>query len=536
MYARHFGLQREPFSIAPDPHSLFMSERHREALAHLLYGLQSGGGFVLLTGEIGTGKTTVSRAFLEQVPAHCKVAYVFNPRLSVIELLQTVCEEFGIEVAAPGAKAQVDALNRFLLATHAAGGISVLMIDEAQKLSSSVLEQLRLLTNLETNERKLLQIILIGQPELRRKLAKPGLEQLAQRVVARFHLGPLDASDVAPYMQHRLAVAGLQGAMPFEARALRRMHGLTGGVPRRINVLADRALLGAYASGRASVSAAVLAKAAAEVFDRPAASRRPWVLAGAAGLGLVSMALVALWSAWPAPGRVAAVSAAAPAAAPAVRGAASAGVAASTAMSARPAASAVAAAAGGAMSEAQAQRMLAAMWGVTLADGDVCAQVRVATAAPISADANVSTLQCFRSPAVNLALLRQLSRPGVVTLDIEGGAPTAALLLGLSAQTALLRVGDQDQVVTLAAFGRAWRGDFTSVWRGASASAPAAWLEQQLQSLDRSAAAVSLSARVQSFQRAQGLPADGVAGPMTLMQLNRALGVDEPRLRELGLP
>ncbi len=532
MYARHFGLQREPFSIAPDPHSLFMSERHREALAHLLYGLQSGGGFVLLTGEIGTGKTTVSRAFLEQVPAHCKVAYVFNPRLSVMELLQTVCEEFGIEVAASGAKAQVDALNRFLLATHAAGGISVLMIDEAQKLSSSVLEQLRLLTNLETNERKLLQIILIGQPELRRKLAKPELEQLAQRVVARFHLGPLAASDVAPYMQHRLAVAGLQGAMPFEARALRRIHGLTGGVPRRINVLADRALLGAYASGHSRVSAAVLAKAAAEAFDRPGVSLRPWVLAGAAGVVVLSVALVALWWAWRAPGRVAPLSAAASAAAPiAALPAAQGASAAASAPSPTPAA-VVAAAASGPMSEAQAQRALAAMWGVTMADGDVCAPARRPIATPNAADA----LQCFRTTAMTLALLRQLARPGVVTLDVEGGAPTAALLLGLSAQTALLRVGDQDQVITLAAFGRTWRGDFMSLWRGASASATAAWLEQQLQSLDRSAAAASLSARVQSFQRAQGLPADGVAGPMTLMQLNRALGVDEPRLRELSAP
>ena len=465
------------------------------------------------------------------------MAYVFNPRLSVIELLQTVCEEFGIEVAASGAKAQVDALNRFLLATHAAGGISVLMIDEAQKLSSSVLEQLRLLTNLETNERKLLQIILIGQPELRRKLAKPGLEQLAQRVVARFHLGPLAASDVTPYMQHRLAVAGLQGAMPFEARALRRMHGLTGGVPRRINVLADRALLGAYASGHSRVSAAVLAKAANEAFDRPAASIRPWVLAGAAGALVVSTALVAMWWAWRAPGRVAGASAAASAAAPAaaVRAAVAAIAAAPASMPSLSPAGVVVAAADGPMSEVQAQRALAAMWGVTLTEGDACAPARVpiaAAAAPASADA----LQCFRSPAMTLALLRQLARPGVVTLDLEGNTPTAALLLGLSAHAAQLRVGNQEQVVTLAAYGRAWRGDFMSLWRGASASAPAAWLEQQLRSLDRSATATSLSARVLSFQRAQGLPADGVAGPMTLMQLNRALGVDEPRLRELGAP
>src|SRR3954468_7465726 len=196
MYAPFFGLAREPFSIAPDPRYLFMSERHREALAHLLYGLSGGGGFVLLTGEIGAGKTTVCRCFLEQIPKRCNVAYIFNPKLTVEELLKTVCDEFGItaEHLGPGTttlKDHVDALNEFLLATHAVGQNNVLIIDEAQNLSADVLEQLRLLTNLETSERKLLQIILIGQPELRTMLARPELEQLAQRVIAHFHLDAL---------------------------------------------------------------------------------------------------------------------------------------------------------------------------------------------------------------------------------------------------------------------------------------------------------------------------------------------------------
>ena len=193
MYAAHFGLKREPFSIAPDPRYLFMSERHREALAHLLYGVRGGGGFVLLTGEIGAGKTTVCRCFLEQVPERCNVAYIFNPKLTATELLQSVCDEFriaGARACAESAtvKDHVDALNEFLLRTHAAGQNNVLIIDEAQNLSTDVLEQLRLLTNLETNERKLLQIILIGQPELRDMLLEPELEQLAQRVIARYHL------------------------------------------------------------------------------------------------------------------------------------------------------------------------------------------------------------------------------------------------------------------------------------------------------------------------------------------------------------
>lgn len=190
MYTQYFNLRQPPFSIAPDPRYLFMSERHREALAHLLYGVGSGGGFVLLTGEIGAGKTTVCRCFIEQVPENCRLAYIFNPKLSVEELLLSICDEFRIELAPAGAgavsiKTYVDAINGYLLASHAQGKNNVLVIDEAQNLSADVLEQLRLLTNLETSERKLLQIILIGQPELRTMLARPELEQLAQRVIAR---------------------------------------------------------------------------------------------------------------------------------------------------------------------------------------------------------------------------------------------------------------------------------------------------------------------------------------------------------------
>ncbi|MCW5636520.1 MAG: AAA family ATPase, partial [Rubrivivax sp.] len=278
MYAEFFGLSKDPFSIAPDPRFLFMSEKHREALAHLLYGVGGGGGFVLLTGEIGAGKTTVCRAFLEQIPKHCDVAYIFNPKLTVTELLQSVCEEFHIALperpargagATPTVKNYVDAINRFLLAEHAAGRSAVLIIDEAQSLAPDVLEQLRLLTNLETHERKLLQIILIGQPELRDMLASPGLEQLAQRVIARCHLGALTAGETVRYVQHRLAVAGASGGthVPFEPEAMSRLFQLTGGVPRRINLLAGRAMLGAYAHGRNQVDKTMVEQAAREVFD-----------------------------------------------------------------------------------------------------------------------------------------------------------------------------------------------------------------------------------------------------------------------------
>ena len=307
MYTSFFGLRQEPFSIAPDPRYLFMSERHREALAHLLYGVRGGGGFVLLTGEIGAGKTTVCRCFLEQVPKRCNVAYIFNPKLTVTELLKTVCEEFRIphplasrDGRPETVKDYLDPINEFLLRTHAVGQNNVLIIDEAQNLSPDVLEQLRLLTNLETNERKLLQIILIGQPELRSMLARPELEQLAQRVIARYHLRALSPRETLVYIRHRLSVAGLNGALPFDRRAAQQVHTLSRGVPRRINLLCDRALLGAYAAGHRRVDRDTVNTAAVEVFDQgdsatlpPPRHTRSLVLASVVGL-LVGASLVAL--------------------------------------------------------------------------------------------------------------------------------------------------------------------------------------------------------------------------------------------------
>ena len=310
MYKKFFGLKHEPFSIAPDPHYLFMSERHREALAHLLYGVRGGGGFVLLTGEIGAGKTTVCRCFLEQVPRRCNVAYIFNPRQTAEELLQSICEDFRLaREIEPGrvltARDHVAALNEFLLRTHGVGQNNVLIIDEAQSLSAEVLEQLRLLTNLETNERKLLQIILIGQPELRDMLARPELEQLAQRVIARYHLDALTPRETVQYIHHRLSVAGLKGAFPFDEAAMQRIHALSRGVPRRINLLCDRALLGAYASGKPQVDVAILDKAAAEVRgEMPPRRRRVGArsvrtrVAAALGLGVIAGAALFAAGLW----------------------------------------------------------------------------------------------------------------------------------------------------------------------------------------------------------------------------------------------
>ncbi len=558
MYAKFFGLEREPFSIAPDPRYLFMSERHREALAHLLYGLAGGGGFVLLTGEIGAGKTTVCRCFLEQIPKTCNVAYIFNPKLTVTELLKSVCDEFHIEVLRrePGAatvKDYLDPLNQFLLRSHAEGRNNVLIIDEAQSLSADVLEQLRLLTNLETNERKLLQIILIGQPELRTMLAKPELEQLAQRIIARFHLDALSEAETDRYIRHRLSVAGLAGAGPFDRHARARIHRLSRGVPRRINMLCDRALLGAYAGGRAQVNRATLNQAAREVLlgvaqrssgtSRRAATLGAALLLGAAALGAATLALN---GSAPRVARVASnPAAAASGAAPA---AASASVAASAAPSLQVAASATEPVAAPDLkarfttllrSEADAWRELGPSWNLTLDATDPCLAAAKAQ------------VQCYRSSSSTLALIRQIGRPGILTLYDEQNQPFFAVLTGLAEGSATLRMAGSEQTVSLLSLAGLWRGEFATFWRtppgyanrGADTSGrtTARWLTIQFDALDaaappaaRPASGAALKSRVLAFQLARGLRPDGVAGPTTLMQLNRAVGIDEPRLNTPG--
>ncbi len=536
MYAAYFGLAHEPFSIAPDPRYLYMSERHREALAHLLYGLGAGGGFVLLSGEIGTGKTTVCRLFLEQVPANCNVAYIFNPKLTVIELLQSVCEEFHIALPpadrAPTVKDYLDPLNDFLLREHAAGRNNVLIIDEAQNLSAEVLEQLRLLTNLETSERKLLQIILIGQPELRAMLARPELEQLAQRVIARYHLDAMTAPETAQYIQHRLEVAGLERPLPFDRRALQRIHELARGVPRRVNLLCDRALLGAFAGGQPAADRRTVEKAAAEVFgDAAAPGAKPpravvvLALAVAAGAGLYAAA--ARWLE-PISPQLQAAPAAASAAPPAPV------LAASVAAPAAPAAAPAAAAPPPTLlrDTDQAWRELAQLWQLPVPQqGDPCEALRR------------EGVQCF-SRSLSLPVIRELGRPGILTLDAATGSPRYALLTGLTRDSATLRAGGSEQTVTLTALAQRWQGGFATLWRSppgydgrSDDPQTLAWMAAGLAQATGAPAPggtptldAALRARLRTFQTAQGLAADGQPGPMTFMQLNRTAGVAEPRL------
>ena len=265
MYTAYFGLKEKPFSIAPDPQYLFMSDRHREALAHLTYGLGDAGGFVLLTGEVGTGKTTVSRCLMERLPENTQAAFILNPTLSCHELLATICDELKIRYRKTGAtlKTLTDKIQDKLLNNHKNNMNTLLIIDEAQHLQPEVLEQLRLLTNLETNTKKLLQVILIGQPELQVLLRRRDLRQLAQRITARYHLLPLNKQEVAQYIKHRLSIAECIRAI-FTPSAMKALHDICGGVPRLINLVSERSLINAYGANLATVDKKIVILSAQE--------------------------------------------------------------------------------------------------------------------------------------------------------------------------------------------------------------------------------------------------------------------------------
>lgn len=266
MYLDYFGLKKEPFTISPDPAFLYPSARHRQALAHLKYGIEREGGFILLTGEVGTGKTTLTRLLLRQLPGNVRVAYILNARLGELDLMSSICQELGVsqDPYKTNIREYTDALNKDLLAAHAAGKKTLLVIEEAQNLDPAVLEMLRLLTNLETDTTKLLHILLVAQPELLEVIGRPELRQLNQRVVSRYHLEPLNLQETSSYLRHRMRRAGCTRPV-FDQTAAAEIHRISGGVPRIINLLSERSLLGAYASEQASVSKQIAAKASNEV-------------------------------------------------------------------------------------------------------------------------------------------------------------------------------------------------------------------------------------------------------------------------------
>jgi len=306
MYHDFFGIDENPFSNTPDPKYLFMSPRHKEALAHLIYGVEGDSGFVLLTGEVGTGKTTLCRYLSENLPDNVEMALCINPRLSEAELLASICDDFGIRThgSMSSVKNLTDSINAYLLELYARGGRAVLIIDEAQNLRFEMLEQVRLLTNLETSQNKLLQIILIGQTELKEFLDQPKLRQLSQRITARYHLDPMNIHDSREYVAHRIHVSGLDENV-FKSGAVTEICTQSRGIPRLINSISERCLLGAYANGQETVSRKLAREAAGEVLGKAAPSHKPVFIVFLAALlvsamGLIFVAINPLDSALPA--------------------------------------------------------------------------------------------------------------------------------------------------------------------------------------------------------------------------------------------
>ena len=535
MYLAYYGLREPPFSITPDPRFVFLSERHRDALAHLLFGIDKGGGggFVQLTGEVGTGKTTLSRLLLEQLPENARIALVLNPRQNAIELLETVCEELRIDIDGKrgSAKALIDALNSYLLDAYAQGLRVVVLIDEAQSLPADTLEQVRLLTNLETHNQKLLQILLLGQPELRDLLARPDLRQLAQRITARFHLSPLDERETAAYLRHRWRIAG-GSRFPFNAKAVRRVHARSGGVPRLINVIAERALLAGYARDAVSIDARLVDAAAREVLP-PSHPRRPHPgLAIAAGVGVAVLVAGAWWwHPWSTATPVAP-------AAPALVATPNHGTTTATRPRVEridPATFAGLLDSAGATPVAGWQQLLQ-QWSLP---GDAITLAQDGGCTPTNGHPE---LHCVQG-STRLDTLLALDRP--VLLPLHAGAADAwVLLLGADTRAARLRIGTHTVDVDRTALQAHWDGRYAGLWRGPDAlsqtpmpgsSGPAVdWLWQRLASPPPAAGTpynASLRNAVRELQGARGLPTDGIAGSLTLMAL--ANDLPGPRLQRV---
>ena len=526
MYLEYYGLREAPFSITPDPRYVFLSERHRDALAHLLYGIGKGGsgGFVQLTGEVGTGKTTLCRLLLEQLPENTRVALVLNPKVSPVELVETACEELKLDIGGKrgSLKALTDTLNAFLLDAYAEGLRVVLIVDEAQNLSTESLEQVRLLTNLETPTQKLLQIILLGQPELREMLERPELRQLTQRITARYHLTPLDAAETEAYVRHRLAVAGC-ARIPFSRLGLKALYQRSGGIPRLVNIIADRALMAGYAREQDSIGERLVNRAADEAL--PGHTRYwlhrygRWATAAAV---LFAIAAGAWW--WgnraPAPAFV-------PAGTPAVAAPArDEGVERLQAqLATKPVDTAL-----------SAFTQLLARWQVDA--GSV--SVREASRCPPQVAPGIA---CLRGRA-SIEQLARFDRPLILLLGED--ASGHALLQGVGKQKLRLDLAGARHEFALAALPTLWNGEFIALWRvppelpptlarGAS-GAGVAWVMDRLHAFDNGPATAAapifdaaLEQRVRALQVAYGIRDDGIVGPETQFALS-ALDDSGPHL------
>ena len=551
MYLSFFGLLEKPFAITPDPRYLYLSERHAEALAHLLYGINDAGGFVQLTGEVGTGKTTIIRSLLAQTPKNAEIALILNPRMTAPEFLLTICEELGIGVpdaATESRKDLVDILNHYLLRAHADGRRVVLVVDEAQNLAPEVLEQVRLLTNLETNTQKLLQIILIGQPELRELLARNELRQLAQRVTGRYHLHPLSDTETAAYVRHRLRVSGSTSDI-FSNFALAELYHLSGGVPRVINIVADRALLGAYTQDRHRVTSGLVRHAAGEVFGRRFAPRwLPWLGAAAAALALAAT----VWGMWPlmpwGAHKSAAVASADITHAAVIKSNAvipAATATAPVAASAPPGATlqALLTEHSNATGPDDAFTQLFGLWGAHYVAGntDPCSQ------------AVQQGMECLVQRG-SFGQLRMYNRPAILMLNDDAGVKHQVVLAALDDEHARINLAGALHEIGIGELSRYWFGDFVLLWRpGTQKVKPLSvgmrgdevrWLRESLERVQGVTAgqAVSdvfdteLSQLVMAFQRQHRLAVDGIAGIQTQIVLASAVAAPDSPLLSATAP
>jgi general secretion pathway protein A len=550
MYHEFFGLTEPAFSIAVNPRYLFMSEQHREALAHLLFGIQRG-GFVMLTGEVGTGKTTIIRCLLEQLPINTDIAIILNPMASAPELLSTICDELGASYLKdePTIKELTDSLNRFLLENHRKGRKTVLLIDEAQLLKVPVLEQIRLLTNLETTTEKLLQIVLVGQPELKKLLAKPSLRQLSQRITARFHLEALSSTETKDYIAHRLKVAGLAAnQQPFTDEMIKKIHRFSGGIPRLINVLCERLLLGAYAKNRRFVDKDIFDKAVKEVGEvskhekedqheyegtKKALGWQPLVAAFLIG------GIIAVWAFVPtnhteqnilASGSV------------------------STLITSTPAQSVVTQNTNAASSSSAATDTDF----LSLAQRDK-SQAQIDLFNFLGITPNDKNNPCINKKKVNYVCektqlhswdeLKDINRPGIMTLATPEKKWVYAVVIGLNENHLVLfdakaEKEQQQKIVLWTDIVERWNGDLIYVWSRpkdfedrlelGDKSPLVTWVAEQFAKLDKQSSPLTrefftdkLKKRVELFQASHNIIPDGVFNAQTLRRLNEDLAIDK---------
>jgi general secretion pathway protein A len=532
MYHTFFGLSEPAFSIAVNPRYLYMSQQHKEALAHLLYGV-AGGGFVMLTGEVGTGKTTIIRCLLEQMPENTDIAIVMNPMSNVPELLTTICDELGATYIKdePSIKDLTDALHTFLLHNHTHGRNTVLLIDEAQLLSTQALEQVRLLTNLETTTQKLLHIILVGQPELKALLSKPELRQLAQRITARFHLTPLTLAETQAYIRHRLKVAGLpEGRNPFPYAIIKRIHAFTGGIPRLINVICERCLIGAYGSNKARIDNTIFNAARKEVIggleqSQVAKKNLYWKSAIAALVSGLFLTLIYVTQFTKGHNITKAKTS----------------QLASLSSSAASSAASSSAASAAIRNYHDAEDAFFSYLGVPLAP-----ETR-----PCGKNLKLSQ-QCAKVSLHTWTDLNDLNRPAILIMSTPEKFSTYLILIGLTADKALVLNEQQERIIMpLAKIGRDWTGEAVYLWKRPPAftdtiflgdsSPTVAWVAQQFAKLDKQKEPLSddlfslaLQERIKIFQRSKGIVVDGNINEQTLLKMNEAVGIDKILLTEFN--